>query len=221
MKIELKKFPAFPLISLLLCALVSVTGQRAKEQLLNQKVTSFEVTKAVPGTVLQRLANAYQVPVGLEAMPEGEAGQANRKIDIRIQLGTVRDVLDAIVYADQRYTWKETNGFINVLPQKERDRFLEAVIRDFHLRDVNKEDAINALLQLPEVKDKVNQSGAVRREVQILPATPISTLPRFSLNMHTVTVRQVLNEIMKKTSCYYWVFFKYGDHNKYFSIRMS
>jgi hypothetical protein len=221
MKIEFKKILAFSLMPLLLCALVPVTGQRAKEQLLNQKVTSFEVTKAVPGTVLQRLANAYQVPVGLEAIQEGEAGQANRKIDIRIQLGTVRDVLNAIVHADQRYTWEEADGFINVFPQKERDQFLEAVIRDFRLRAVNKEDAITALLQLPEVKNRVNQSGATRREVQILPAAPISTLPRFSLNLHNVTVRQVLNEITKKTGCYYWVFFKYGDHNEYFSIRMS
>lgn len=122
--------------------------------------------------------------------------------------------------ADPRYRWEEVDGVINVLPIDRKNSPLEIVVRHFRVDQVNKEEASQAVTELPEVKVKLKEMGLKRRDVISIIGIPEYNLPRFSLRLSNVTVRTVLNEILKKSGSYSWVSFRSGDHNEFFSIRM-
>jgi hypothetical protein len=189
-------------------------GQQLKLKALDQEVRGLELREVSRSLVLERVAKSRKVPIGFEATP-----QESDKINVMIEQGTVRDVLDQIVQADSRYEWTEADGVINVSPRVNRSPILETVVRRFSVGQVNRVDAISAIFELPEVK--VAQMDVKRRDFGSLPVKPYNSVPQFSLTLRNVTVRTILNEIMKAGGDNYWVFFRYGDHNEYFSVNMS
>jgi|SRR6185503_7178758 len=189
-------------------------GQQPKLRALDQEVSGLELREVSPSLVIERVAKSCKAPIGFEATP-----QESYKINVIIEQGTVRNVLDQIVQADSRYEWTEADGVINVSPRVNRSPMLETVVRRFSVAQVNRDDAISAIFELPEVK--VAQMDVKRRDFGSLPAKPYNSVPQVSLKLSNVTVRTILNEIMKASGDNYWVFFRYGDHNEYFSVSMS
>ena len=196
--------------------LTADSGQQPKLKALDQQVRGFELRDVPPSLVLERVAKSRKAPIGFEAIP-----QESHKINVIVERGTVRNVLDQIVQADSRYEWKEADGVINVAPRQNKSPILETVVGSFSVAQVNRVDAISAIFELPEVKTKVAEMDVKRRDFGSLPAKPYYSLPRFSLKLRNVTVRTFLNEIMKASADNYWVFFRYGDHDEYFSVTSS
>ena len=192
------------------------SGQQPTLKALDKEVSRFELRDVPPSLVLERVAKSRNAPIGFESSPQESA-----KINVRIEQGTVRDVLDQIVQADSIYEWTETDGVINVSPRLNKSPILETVVRSISVEQVNRVDAIWAIFELPEVRTKVAAMEVKRRDFVSLPGKPEYSLPQFSLKLRNVTVRTILNEIMKAGGDNYWVFFRYGDHNEYFSVNMS
>lgn len=118
------------------------------------------------------------MPIGFEATAQGD-----NKIKAKAEKGTIRNVLDAVVQSDPRYEWEETDGVINISPKQNKSPILEAVVRSFKVNQLRRDDAIAALLELPEVKAKILS----RRDFGNLPATPHDSRLRFSLSLRNIT----------------------------------
>jgi len=192
------------------------SGQQPKLKALDQEVRGFELRDVPPSMVLERVAKSRNAPIGFEAIP-----QESPKINVIVERGTVRNLLDQIVQADSRYEWKEADGVINVSPRLNKSPILETVVASFSVEQVNSLAAISAIFELPEIRAKVAQMRVKRRDFRSLPGKTEYSLPRSSLKLRNVTVRRILNEIMKAGGDNYWVFFRYGDHDEYFSVTSS
>jgi len=189
-------------------------GQQPKLNALDQDVSGFELHEVSPSLVLERVARSRNAPIGFEVTP-----QESYKINVIIKQGTVKNVLDQIVQADPRYEWTEADGVINVSPRVNKSPILETIVQQFSVEQVKRVDAISAIFELPEVR--AAEMDVKRRDFGSLPAKPYYSAPQFSLKLRNVTVRTILNEIMKAGGDNYWVFFRYGDHNEYFSVSIS
>jgi hypothetical protein len=88
---------------------------------------AFNVARNGMSVPLRRLANASHVPIGFEQVSEAISQKNTSRpepIRIAFQNGTLTQVLDAIVAAESRYMWRETDGVINVLPRENVDPLL-------------------------------------------------------------------------------------------------
>ena len=205
----------FLVLMTVICALASVClSQQPQPDILSKPVSQFELRDVPPSLILERIAKSRHVPLGFEAIPQEE-----KKIDVKIEQGTIRDVLDAVVQSDPRYKWSEADGVINVSPKQNQSPILETVIRSFSMHKLNRVDAVAALFALPELKRIVTQMGLTKSDFVSLPGPAYYSLPRLSLSFRNVTVRKIMNEILKAEGSDYWVFFIYGDHNQYFSLQ--
>lgn len=223
MNLNLKKRATLIIMLVLLCAFViaqratRIGSQQSTNRIQKQEVISVELIDLPLSSALERFAQAYNVPIGFEAIPLMNDAQVSNKIRIQIDKGTVGDVLNAIVQADPRYEWEETDDFINIFPKVGRNPALDIVIRDFRVDEINKMDAGRALTYIPEVKAKLGEMGLTRNDIISTPTNePYYSLPKFSLSLHGVTVRTILNEITKKGGGIYWAFYQYN--NREFTI---
>jgi len=221
MVINLKRIVFFLLTPILTCMLAPICfGQVPVREKLGWKVSFFEFADVPITTPVRRLADMYYIPIGLEVVTE-KKGERTKRISIKVEEGTIRDVLDAIVQADPRYKWEEVNDVINIFPKEAGSPLLETVVSHFQVDQVNKVIASSAISETPEVKKKIKEMGISRAELIALSMwniPPPDFVVRFSLNLYNVTVRRILNEIMKAAGSNYWVFYRYGDNNEFFSM---
>ena len=193
---------------------IPVLSQNRMSNVLTRRVPAFRVSDDVTSLALEKLAQAYGVPIGMEAVSES----ATKKIKVEVVAGTVRTALNAIIQADANYKWEYRDGIVDVFPVSGKNQILEVIIRDFRVDKLNKEEAARAVTELPEVKAKVEELGLQRRDFRSLPAQPYSSLPRFSLELHNKTLREILDRIVKASGSNYWKFYRHGDKSEYFSI---
>lgn len=217
MAIMLKGIRVMTLMSAGLVAFAFVSlRQQPKVNMLDRVVSGFVLRDVTPSLILERLAKTRNLRIGLETIPE-----PGPKIDVIVERGTIRNILDQIIKGDPRYEWREVDGGINVYPKANRSELLEIVVPRFRVAEVNSAQAISTIFNVPTVRRELERKGLSRRDFGSLPAKSYSSLPRFSVSLRNVTVRTILNGIMRASGNNYWVFFRYGDHNKLLSISMS
>lgn len=215
-----KKSRNLILVSLLLLTMIALAfGQRQKNELLEQKVSAFQVADAPASMVLQRLATKYGVPIGIEATPDKSG--ATTRITVKVEDGTVQDILNAVTKADSDYNWLKTDSVINVFPKHAADPLLETAVARYEVKNVNTEQAIRNLQGSPEVRQQLDKIGVKERTLQTLTSEPLNKQQQFSITLENSTVRNILNEIMKASGSHYWIFFRYGTNNEYFSLTMQ
>ena len=94
---------------------------------------------------------------------------------------------------------------------------LDTPIRSFQVKDVNRDLAVNRLLDFPEVR-------AVTLSTNLKPRPPYPPSERtkdekLSFNLSGVTLRQALNRIADDSGAKFWVFRRYADGT--FEITLS
>lgn len=156
-------------------------------------------------SMLRHLSNTYDVTIGFEV----DAQQPKPQVGFYVRDATLADVLNAVVEAAPRYHWRESEGFIEVLPRRGSSRLLDTIITNFRVNDVDAAAAISQLVNLPEV-----QAGI--RAMSLNPRDPGNAStegePRkFSLSLEGVTVRQALNRLAKENGARFWIFERYGN----------
>lgn len=155
--------------------------------------------------LLAQLAADYGVTIGLEVDPN----KPNSPITLDLQNVTFPQLLDGIVQSEPRYQWRENDGCIEVLPVNGGLSLLDAPIRGFQVKDVNRDIAINRLLGLPEV-----QALALSMNLKPRPPHPPSERvkdEKLSFDLSGVTLRQALNRIADDSGTKFWVFRRYAD----------
>ena len=207
-------------LTLLITGLLLVsTAQDGRSSLLNQKVHSIEISKANAHEVLGDLSKQYSIPIGVECSPY-EDQEKTSDWPIKISDGNVRQVLDAFVKVKPDYKWEEVDGVINIFPIVARELILDIVIKDYLVKDKTPAEIVNTITDLPEVRTKLEELGLRRDYTTPLPLAPPKRSSRLSFSMHNVTVRDVLNRLIKTTNNKYWVIYRLGDDHKLFAMRM-
>lgn len=208
-----------PLVLLCVFAPLCFT-QQSTDKLLKQTISGFESTDEPIDQILGRLAKSYNVPIGLEKIaPKVAVSSEERRISVKIEKGTVQDVLDAVIRADPRYQWKEVAGVINVLPRKARNPILEIPVRSFQISNANWMDVRQAIQMTAEIKGGFERMGLKERSAITVVGSGNNNLPKFSLDLRDTTLRGILNEILKVKGYGFWVFSRYGNRNQYVSIQ--
>jgi hypothetical protein len=202
---------------LMLFPFAIANGQSSKITLLDKRIFDFEENDAEAESILVRLAEEHKVPLGMEHVPLAPDGKRGKHINVKVERGTIRDVLNAITRADPRYEWVEADGVINVFPKQQKNSLLETTVDEFQVNQERADFAVDALMKLPEVKAKLEKMGLRFRNVISLPAGVPNSFPH-PFSIYKATVRQVLNRLMKESDSYYWSFGVYGDHKEYFGL---
>lgn len=219
MIIEFRSEVSFLVVLMLIFAPAPLgMSQRSTPNSLGQRIPSFIATQEDIAKVLGRLASTYKSPIGLELIPKGVGLRVEDKISVKVEGATFREVLDAVVKADPRYEWQQVDDVINVFPRAVRSPILETEVHAFELDQATMRDASLAITELPEVKAQIQQMGLQRRDFLSISGSVPDRLSRLSVALHNTKVRRILNEILKVSGSTYWIFFRYGDHNEYFSI---
>lgn len=155
--------------------------------------------------LLAALPNAFGVTVGLELDAQSQARQS-----IRVSLldPTLPDVMNAIVQSSKKYTWRETNGLVEVWPVTGSNPLLETRISNFNAKDVSPSEAFDQLINLPEVQAAMKSMNLKRRA----PDVPMkTTYNNFSVNLEGVSLRQALNMIASGSGIQIWVLRSYPN----------
>jgi len=167
--------------------------------------------------ILSKISADYDVPLGFEAATQGE----EPILSVMIQGRLLQDVLDDIVKKDPRYEWQIVDGVINVRPKSQRDGLLANVLetrvdvfeikRDSRLFQVKRE-----ILELPHVRALLEQEKVAYGPDVKLGGEFAKFGQDFSLNVSNVTVREILNRIIRNSDVKYWVVNRYGKNKEYF-----
>lgn len=165
--------------------------------------------------LLQRLAPEFGVTIGFDAGP----GRARPQVKISLREATLSDVLDAIVRSQPAYRWRREGDSVDVYPAEGGSPLLDTVVGSFRLSASRWAEAADALLNLPEVQSRASALSLSRREAAGGAAgRGVQAGEIFSLQLENVPVRRVLHEMTRRSGGHFWVFRRYGDGGKSFSL---
>jgi len=215
----------------LLTAFLTFSCIIARAQLANQPVAPLKIEESKVSSALRKFSEQAQVPIGFEE----DLNKADTPLKISLTTATVKDFLAAVVAANPNYTWVEQDGVINVMPIHRPDSFLDVTISKIDIMEESNQDyndvyrfnAYGNLLHTPEAKHWSERTGINSRIMLgtsiLVPGQGVE-VPKVIETRHTltnVTARTYMNELMKLTKSYYWVYNLYGNGNQYFDLQMN
>jgi hypothetical protein len=156
-------------------------------------------------SLLAALGQQYDVVIGLEADPK----KPRSEVTLDLHDVTFHDMLNGIVQSEPRYLWRENGGGVEVVPVSGGLSLLDTPIGSFQVKDVNRDLAINRLVDLPEVR-----AQSLSMKLRARPPAPPSERIRdekLGFNLSGVTLRQALNQIARDSGAKFWVFRQYPD----------
>jgi hypothetical protein len=202
----------FAFVFLFFCAVSApqVVGQRAPSTRESIRVVRFNGDMA---GLLEHLANEYHTPIGLELA----ANQQGVLVNVDARDVTFTQILDAITHSAPGYQWRERDSSIEVLPVAAASPFLDTIVRNFRIRDVDSAAAVNQLLNQPEIQNAIRAMGLKRRDPVI--ATAGKRADKISLTLEGITIRQALSRIAEESGAQFWIF--RSSNNGSFSLSTS
>jgi hypothetical protein len=188
---------------------------------LNTKVGEYQDSGSDIALLLGRASDRLGIAVGLEF--SGEI--PSKAVSIHVSKGTAADVFSAIVEHAPGYKWVEQDGVVDVLPEHSAESVLDLKIDHFEVRDAMPDEIRDAITSLPEVKAWLTQNKVVERSF----ITPIilindngkAALPRASIDVRGLTLREIINKIVRSPGFHGWSFVRYGEANRYLSIEIG
>ena len=197
----------------MLILLACITIVQAQAPTRDQfRTVHFENVDLVP--IVGVLAEDAQVPIGFEVDPQ----KPRSPITIHLTNVRTREILDGLVRVEPAYQWRDGGDFIEVFPVRGRSVFLDTPVSAFDLKDVGPNQAINQLLSRPEVEAIMNSMGLKR---QSAPVAVRDEKSKFSLHLEAASLRQALNQIVKASGIYFWVFRTYADGSFALSFKVN
>jgi hypothetical protein len=193
-------------------------GANSPQDPLAQAVRNYQIGGPDFALLIGQVLRGYGVPFGIELNREVK----QRAISVKVSEGTVADVIGAVVAQAPGYRWAEVNGVVDVIPQDVSDSVLELRIARFSVKNAAAEDIRPAVVSLPEVKAWLAQNHVVERSfgTPLFPAQRAG-LPRISLDLSNVTLREILNRVVKEANFHEWLVARYGDRNQYLEISIT
>jgi len=124
--------------------------------------------------------------------------------------------LDALVAQRPAYAWRLGDGVYNLYPRRRSQNLSELRVQSFVVKELNLEEASKAISKVPEFQKWLSGHRLTRREFQVGP----SWKPRLkvSLELKELSLREVLNEMVKRFGVNQWVIVRYGGKMEYVAI---
>lgn len=179
-----------------------VAGQKAHAQ-RTQPIARI-VYEGEMAPLLAKLAQEFGVNIGVEVDPP----QPRTTVKIDLKDPTLQDVLDAVVKSAPRYQWRATDGALEVSPVRGGSALLESPVAAFRVSDVDQAEAVDLLMNLPEVR--ANMAAMNLQYRRAVAAKAGGGGEKFSLNLEGVSLRQALHKIAERGGRF-WAFRRYGS----------
>jgi hypothetical protein len=179
-------------------------------------VKRFEMSTDNIHLILSQISDEYEVPIGLEAAAGGTKGH---QVRLSTQDGTLRDLFNSIIEQDTRYEWTVIDGVVNFSPKVGRDdllkKLLEIRIREFSITTEKSRYSIKTVIKnLPEVKSFLDEVKIVYSAETFFSGDRLKVNPEFSRIASCMTLRDVLNQIIRTSDARYWIVNRYGDNGE-------
>ena len=155
--------------------------------------------------LLAKLAQEFDVNIGLEVYPWRPT------IPVKVELSdpTIADVLDAVVGSAPRYRWREAEGSFEVSPEGGGCPLLDTRIEDFQVGGVTQAEAVERLMNLPEVQAGMSALNLRYEARNDRPAK--QGVEKFSMSVKGASLRQVLHQIAGRSGGRFWGFSRRGE----------
>jgi hypothetical protein len=151
------------------------------------------------------------VPGGIAELPNSEEKFG---YTFNVQGRKVVDFLKSLTTAEPRYQWTQTDGVLNLVPVQE-PVLLRTPISEFAAQDANVWELIEALKKNPDFQDSCKNLNFVERSPENFFfgrfRKPVPPALRFSFRLRHLTVRQILNEIVKRDGIWHYHEFSRRD----------
>jgi hypothetical protein len=158
---------------------------------------------------------AFQTALQTSGVPGGVAfieGCSDRPLPIARAHGiTLREVLDSIIAGDSAYTWKLTEGVVNIQPSTGPPALLRAHLNNYESGDAS--DAVSAVTFLsssPGVASAATQLGLVQNVLGpglgSMMREPTPPKKPLGIRLHDVTFVDALNAIARANQHGVWVY---------------
>jgi hypothetical protein len=193
--------------------------------LVDEPVVEVNIRERNIHLALSKLANQYKLPIGLEVAADDDLLK-ERNLSVRVKAGTVKDVLDAVASQCPDYTWELKEDVINVFPkQPNRDPLLENILavklKSFAIeKGTARIEFTKAVVSSHELSSLLEANG-LNVEYEIFSKHDIGALGRgFSVNVSDVTVKSLLNQVIKRSETKYWLLNRYGENRQYLLLKL-
>ncbi|HMS42282.1 MAG TPA: hypothetical protein PKE69_18760 [Pyrinomonadaceae bacterium] len=192
-------------------------GQTAKVEvvsILDRQVNQSELDDEEIIPALMKSFYSTKVPAGVSGVfRDYTKDEFEPKLNLSSKKLSLRDVLKEVTTLETRYQWKEENGVINVYPINDYP-ILDTVIAEFYLENKTKENLLSELLNTKEFQEYLKKN-----QLSVFPFQIISGLlgkqvktRRFTINLKNVTVREILNEIVRQNGKSTWIYKEYESN---------
>jgi hypothetical protein len=192
-----------PFMFLAFCGLVPcclMVGQKAEP---SQEVPARNVDVYARSltAALEQVALDYRVVIGFE---ETLSRVDHMSIVIRADSVSLSEVIENVLDADDRYTWREDpDGTILVFARGPQFTLPEVVMKSFRVENLNRFDIVMLTDRSAEVQQWLKENRC--QEMHVLTTPPVSTYDdHVTLAAADRTLRENLNEVVKEMKTYYW-----------------
>ena len=203
MIISLRLIAAAVVLGICAVSMSGVMAQQAPVSSLRVIRYQGDFTMALAG-----IPTAYGMTVGLELDT-----QRYQTISLSLDDATLTDAMNAIVQSSKKYQWRQNGAFIDVWPSAGGNPLLETRINSFNVKDLSVSEALDQLLNLPEVQQNMADLHLKRRAPD---AREKLSSSKFSINLEGVSLREALDKIAQESHLAIWIFRNYP--NGFFSI---
>jgi type II secretory pathway component GspD/PulD (secretin) len=184
--------------------------------------------------VLEAIATSYRIPISFEASLKPEA--VAHKITYEAENKTLREVLNEVLLQMPGYEWSFEEGVINIHPKDASREITQIIINEFFLKDDERSRFEQKIVNLPEVKSGFQKIGfEVKSGKDIVNQTPTLSFERLiplrrkdsdsskvnNLILKSVTLKDLLNEMLKQKMAVFWSLSKAGQDMKYVSLNIT
>lgn len=181
-----------------------------RESILTVEITSLRIRSGDMEDALRRLrqADPSRILIGFEKIPHRE-GERDESISLELTNTTVGDCLDRLCEVDPRYTYEVVGGaLINVFPwgaKSDANDLLNIKVASFEF--YGNELPHNLIIKIGDLAPELREYLRLKAEAYAKKTgKPLGSagsilsgnapLPRISLKLQNVTVREILNAVV-------------------------
>lgn len=215
---------------LILTGTTSVSAQQDSQSqiesnLLNLRIDNLRLEAQNIHLALSQLSEKTSIPIGLEVSLKDDLS-IRKQYRIRIDHGTLVDVLEAIVKQDPDYRWSIREGVVNIFPQECcRDPFLQEIlsagVERFSIKKgLGKLGFRLKLSADPAVKTLLDRYRVLADNQSFL-SRDLTPLGRnYELEVRKVSVVELLNRVVRESQTKYWIMQRYGKDRQFFVVNL-
>ncbi len=188
---------------------LSISAQQNND-FLSRKIT-LVVKDLDEEAALRTLSSIAQVSIGFQKDLESKDPTL---ISMTIRKGTVRDALEAFIKANSHYKWETIGNVINIVPKNNPDSLLEVMVNNFRFDDTNLRDLGLAIGELPEIATRLREMRLTHPKMLLAFGSP-PPAHQFSIDLPPSTLRDILNELLRRNYTRFWVVKRSGNNSEY------